>query len=172
MMKLTQHQAAAGVALRAALAALLLAVALPAPAQSQAEPAPAAQQPPDSDLLAKEMFAALVTAFQSYSGAEVQVQHFVRNELQQPQPQAPKLQVPSPLGVEQVRVAPGMRLGAGASGLPQADTSASCQGDNASAECMLPGQATTDWRKQTGIELDPISGAPLIPGVTLNPTGH
>jgi hypothetical protein len=37
---------------------------------------------------------------------------------------------------------------------------------------MLPGQATPDWKKQTGMEPDPISGATLIPGATLNPTKH
>jgi hypothetical protein len=59
---------------------------------------------------------------------------------------------------------------AAATGLRQADTSAKCDGAN--AECMLPGQATPDWKKQTGMEPDPISGATLIPGATLNPTKH
>ena len=187
-MKLTQHQAPTALALRSALAALLLAMALPALAQFKAAPKPA---PPDSesqDLVAQQMFTALVTAFQDQMGAAAQAQYVAQNT----QPQAPP-PAPSPLGVEQVRPvpasasaakpkpqapsaqsdalqSPGVRPGVGTAGQPQADASASCAGDHASAECMLPGQATTDWKKQTGLELDPVSGAPLIPGVTLNPT--
>lgn len=187
-MKLTQHQGPTGVALRSALAALLLAVSLPALAQFKAAPKPAPPEPASQDLIAQQMFAALVTIFQGQMGAAVQAQHVAQNT----QPQSPP-QAPSPLGVEQVRPAqasasapkpkqqaqpvqsdalqtPGVRPGVGTAGQSQADTSASCAGDNASAECMLPGQAATDWKKQTGLELDPVSGAPLIPGVTLNPT--
>lgn len=189
-MKLTQHQGPTGVALHSALAALLLAMTLPALAQFKAAPKPAPPEPASQDLLAQQMFAALVAAFQDQMGAAAQAQYVAQNT----QPQAPP-QAPSPLGVEQVRQAPasasaakpkpqaqsaqsdalqspGVRPGAGAAGQPQADTSASCADDNASAECMLPGQAATDWKKQTGLELDPVSGAPLIPGVTLNPTGR
>lgn len=183
-MKLTQLLAPTGVALRSALAALLLAMALPALAQFKVAPKPAPPESANRGLIAQEMFAALVTAFQNPTPAAAQVQNFAQNN----QPQAP-----SPLGVEQVRLAPastavatpqapaaqpdalkspGVRQGVGAAGLPQADTSARCADGDASAECMLPGQAATDWKKQTGVELDPISGAPLIPGVTLNPTGR
>ena len=185
-MKLTPHQALTGVALRSALAALLLTMTLPALAQFKAAPKPAPPELAGHELMAQQMFTALVTAFQDHTGAAAQVQYLAQNH----QPQSPP-QAPSPLGVEQVRLAPasapaataraaqsdalqspGVRPGKGAAGLPQADTSASCADDNASAECMLPGQAATDWKKQTGLELDPISGAPLIPGVTLNPTGR
>jgi hypothetical protein len=176
MMKLIQHPAPAGVVLRSALAALLLATALPALAQFEVEPESAMQESASRDLIAHEMLTALVTAFHMLTGAAAQVHHFAQNN--QP-PQAP-----SQLGVEQVRVDPAnaappnalksldVRQGEGVVGLPQADTSAKCEGDNASAECMLPGLAATDWKNLTGVELDPISGAPLIPGVTLNPTGH
>lgn len=187
-MELTQHQVAAGVTLRAALAALLLTVAMPVLAQVEAEPEPLTQGSAGSGLIAREMFTALVAAFQSHAGTATQVQHFAQNHQPPTLPQAP-----SPLGVEQVRRAPasapgatpqakaaqsdalqspGIRPGVGAVGLPQADTSTRCQGDNASAECLLPGQAAVDWKKQTGVEPTPISGAPFIPGVSLNPTGR
>jgi hypothetical protein len=177
MMKLIQHPAPAGVVLRSALAALLLATALPALAQFEVEPESAMQESASRDLIAHEMLTALVTAFHMLTGAVAQVQHFAQNNQSPPQ-------APSQLGVEQVMVDPakavpsdtlkslGVRQDEGVVGLPQADTLAKCEGDNASAECMLPGQTATDWKKLTGIELDPISGAPLIPGVTLNPTGH
>lgn len=163
MMELTQHHAAAGVTLRAALAALLLVVAMPVHAQFETEPELATQDSAGSGLIAREMFTALVAAFQSHAGTATLVQHFAQNN------QPPKLpQAPSPLGVEQVRLAPSSVPGA----TSQADTSVSCQRDKASAECLLPGQAAVDWKKQTDVEPAPISGATFIPGVSLNPTGR
>ena len=67
---------------------------------------------------------------------------------------------------------PEVELGLGTIAPPLADTSAKCEGDTGNAQCVLPGQSKTDWKTHTGVELDPISGAPLIPGVTLNPRGR
>jgi hypothetical protein len=97
----------------------------------------------------------------------------------------------SVLGVEQVRVvptqppsgpdrpaarAPGplqsqvVRPGQGPAAVPETSTSASCAGMKGSAECLLESSTAPDWRLKTGVEIDPVSGAPLVPGVTLNPT--
>lgn len=97
----------------------------------------------------------------------------------------------SALGVEQVRVPPPqpaadpgrqaataqgpllpqvVRTGEGRGAAPETSTSANCSGTPGSSECLLETPRAPDWRRQTGIEIDTVSGAPLVPGVTLNPT--
>lgn len=48
-------------------------------------------------------------------------------------------------------------------------TSADCAAQPATRECLLPGPKPADWHQQTGVEIDPVTGAKLVPGVHLNP---
>lgn len=61
---------------------------------------------------------------------------------------------------------PGPALAASAA---RPGTSADCAAQPATRECLLPGPKPADWHQQTGVEIDPVTGAKLVPGVHLNP---
>lgn len=80
-------------------------------------------------------------------------------------PRQPAIRSPASQSLQSERVQPG----AAPKAAKPLSTSASCENAGSGAECLLPGQASADWRKNTGVEIDPVTGAMLIPGVTLNP---
>ena len=58
---------------------------------------------------------------------------------------------------------------AAAASAARPSTSADCAGQPSRSECLLPGPKPADWHQQTGVEIDPVTGAKLVPGVHLNP---
>jgi hypothetical protein len=131
---------------------------------------------------ANELSAVLVKLFHQESLAQQAEQVSQNDALRTPQ-------FPALLGVEQIRTTPDgssmqtpqskpapkgslqsadVRPGKNAEALPQAQTSANCGVADSSAECLLLSKPAQDWRNQTGAAMDPLTGAPLIPGGTLN----
>lgn len=80
-------------------------------------------------------------------------------------PAQPASKSPARQSLQSARVQPGTAPKP-AKPLP---TSANCDAASSGAECMRPGPAAADWRKDLGVEVDAVTGAILIPGVTLNP---
>lgn len=82
-------------------------------------------------------------------------------------PTAPAAPAPTP---RQTLAPAALRPGpAPAASAARPGTSADCAAQPATRECLLPGPKPADWHQQTGVEIDPVTGAKLVPGVHLNP---
>jgi hypothetical protein len=150
----------------------------------------------EATLKAQGMYAVLVQLFLKEGlaqKAEQVTQNEALNDAQGDALKAPKgPTAPALLGVEQIRTtpegasmqtrqarpapggslqAPDVRQGKNAEALPQAQTSATCDSADSSAECLLLSKPTQDWRNQTGGSVDPLTGAPLIPGISTTTGG-
>ena len=85
-------------------------------------------------------------------------------------PAEPGVLVPSPRQtLAPAAVRPGPASPAPAASAVRPGTSAACTGQPGARECLLPGPKPADWHQQTGVEIDPVTGAKLVPGVHLNP---
>ena len=90
---------------------------------------------------------------------------------QAPDAGANAVQPPPSVGPGGALRAPGVRQGGDPAPASSAtSTSLRCAEGDVNAECLLGNGSDTDWKRRTGVEADPVTGAPLVPGVTLNPT--
>lgn len=88
------------------------------------------------------------------------------------QPRAPGIQASAqpPVAARLALQTPGLLPGQGAVSTDNSIALASCAGTDKRAECLLPQDPRPDWQTMTAVEIDPVSGATLLPGVTWNPT--
>lgn len=65
--------------------------------------------------------------------------------------------------------APALQPGQGTESTDNSIGPASCSGAD-KPDCQLPQDPKPDWQTTAAVEIDPVSGAALVPGVTWNPT--
>lgn len=87
-------------------------------------------------------------------------------------PRAPGIQASAqpPVAARLALQTPGLLPGQGAVSTDNSVGLDSCAGTDKRTECLLPQDPRPDWQTITAVEIDPVSGATMVPGVTWNPT--